>query len=99
MKRPRAPQALSPERSPRRQGALLYRDAPGKERKIEEREDDRDRPGAEGEGEERDLAGDDEVVGMTQETIGTAPHQSRAGQRDDARRPEPPERRDDPEAQ
>ena len=74
-------------RAAAKQRAFLDADAPRKQRRVQNGKDDRDFYGTEGERQDCDLGADDDVVRMTEETIGAAPRERRSGYRDDARRP------------
>ena len=81
--------------APRCQRPFLDRDAAGEERQIGGREDRRYRHCAEGERQDRDLGDDDQVIGMINKPIRSAPHQRFVGWHDQAGRPIPAEAGDD----
>src|SRR5450755_2881925 len=66
---------------------VFLTDAPRKNRSIQDRKYKGHFPLAEGQWQNRDLAGDDQIVGMAHKAIGTGAYQRRALQSDDPRRP------------
>src|SRR5215510_9478739 len=78
------------------EGNLFLADADGKDDGVEGGEDERKHDEAKGERENKNLAGNDQIVRMPHEPIRSSPHQRRTRKHDDACGPPLPERDQDP---
>ena len=79
------------------QSAVFGADADRQNDGVQGAEDERDLPQAEDDGEDRDLADDDQIVGVIDETVGSSADKRSPGFDDDARGPALTERADDPD--